>query len=87
LGWKVKRKTRHEAAMEMLQRRFDGDHPDVAWSLSNVGSCLQSLGRQAEALSKAEAALEMNQRLFKVDHPEVAANLHNVATSAPLLVI
>ena len=41
----------HTAATAMWKRLYgDRDHPDVASSLSNIASCLELLGRAADAL-------------------------------------
>lgn len=68
-----------QAALEMRQRLFTGDHPDVALSLSNVASCTLVQGRYDEALPQYRAALGMYQNLFDGDHPDVARGLNNVA--------
>jgi tetratricopeptide (TPR) repeat protein len=55
----------------MNQRLYDGDHPDVALSLTNVAGCLQSLGRSSEAVPRYEAALEMRRRVLPAGHPHI----------------
>src|SRR5262249_47104784 len=55
--------------LQMFQQLYPGDHPSVATSLNNVASCLQALGRAAEALPKYESALEMFRHVFPAGHP------------------
>jgi tetratricopeptide (TPR) repeat protein len=63
----------------MRRRVIQGDHPDLAGSLNNVGYCLQILGRPAEALRHYEESLAMRRRLFPGDHPDVATAISGVA--------
>ena len=84
-----------QAALEMRQRLFKGDHGDVAMSLNRVGECLLDLGRPAEALPKFEAALEMRRRLLPAGDLEIAGEIavlagplldhHEFAKAEPLL--
>jgi tetratricopeptide (TPR) repeat protein len=53
----------------------DQDSPSIAHSLNFIATCLEHVGRPADALARGEAALAMNQRLYKGDHQEVAASL------------
>jgi len=69
----------HEQALAMRQRLFDGDHPDVAASLSNLAVTLSGFGEYERARELDEQALAMRQRLFDGDHPDVAASLNNLA--------
>jgi tetratricopeptide (TPR) repeat protein len=73
-----------EAALEMNQRLFPGDHPASARCLNNVAFSLDQLGRPAEALPKYEAAVEMLQRVFPDSHPLVAASVRGLALSLHL---
>ena len=59
-------------ALEMYQRLFKGDHPDIIMSFNNSGSEYSALGDTAKALEYYMMALEMYQRLFKGDHPDIA---------------
>ncbi len=70
LGRSAEALPKHEAALEMYQRLFKGDHPDVATGLNNVAACLRSLGRPAEALPKFEASPEMYRRVLPPGHPD-----------------
>ena len=69
----------HEQALAMRQRLYEGDHPDVASSLSNLAIDLSELGEHGRARELDEQALAMRQRLYEGDHPDVAASLNNLA--------
>ncbi len=71
-----------QRGLEVAQRSHAGDHLDVAKGLGIVGTCLHTLGRDAEALPKLEESLAMLRRLLgKSDDREVAQALGNVAES------
>ena len=67
-------------SLEMRQRLFKGDHPDVARSLSNVGSGHVALGDTWKALEYLSQALKMNRRLFNGPHPDTVASLKGTVT-------
>jgi tetratricopeptide (TPR) repeat protein len=69
----------HQAALEMRQRIYHADHPDVVVSLANLGLCLEHLGRFDEALSNHDEALAMAQRVYMGDNMEVARRLRDRA--------
>jgi tetratricopeptide (TPR) repeat protein len=71
----------HEQALAMRQRLYEGDHPDVARSLNNVGVILTDLGDFAGARALFEQTLAMRQRLHEGDHWEIGLSLHNLAES------
>ena len=66
-------------ALQMRQRLFKGDYPDVANSLNNLAGLLHARGKYTEANPLFRAALQMRQRLFKGAHPDVAQSLNNLA--------
>ena len=53
----------------MRKRLFDGDHPAVAETLSDIVSCLRGLGRSKEALPYAIEADAMARRALPEGHP------------------
>jgi Domain of unknown function (DUF4062)/Tetratricopeptide repeat len=69
----------HERALEMWQQLHDGDHPNIADSLTLLAIDLRVLGEHRRARELDEQALAMYQRLFDGDHPEVARLLSNLA--------
>jgi tetratricopeptide (TPR) repeat protein len=56
----------YEAAMQMYQRLYKGDHPATAQSRRNLADCLGALGRPAEAEQGYQDATLMFQRLLTV---------------------
>src|SRR5262249_58727595 len=73
------------AMRQKSYRRSDlkAAHPDLARSLSNLGSVLKAMGEPARALPYYEKALAMDQKLypqsrFKDGHPDLANSLHNL---------
>jgi tetratricopeptide (TPR) repeat protein len=70
-----------EQALAMRQRLYEGDHPDVARSLNNVGVVLTDLGDFAGARELFEQTLAMRKRLHEGDHWEIGLSLHNLAES------
>jgi tetratricopeptide (TPR) repeat protein len=69
----------HEQALQMCQRLFQGDHPEIATSLNNLAIDLSAIGEMKRARELDEEALAMCQRLYEGDHPDTAANLANLA--------
>ena len=72
-----------EKRLQIAEQRYsDQDHPDIAWSLDNVGYSLWFLGNAQEALAYHKQALAMSKRLYKdQDHPHIAAYLNGVGWS------
>lgn len=62
---------KHQAALEMRERIYKGDHPYVAASLNNMAGCLVSLGRLDEAGEYYLKGNAMDARLKRRAHPEV----------------
>ena len=70
-----------EQALAVCMRLYEGDHPEVARSLSNLAVDLSRRGAHERALELDERALAMRQRLYEGDHPEVARSLNNLAVA------
>ena len=70
-----------EQALAVCMRLYEGDHPEVARSLSNLAVDLSRRGAHERALELDERALAMRQRLYEGDHPEVARSLSNLAVA------
>jgi tetratricopeptide (TPR) repeat protein len=69
----------HEQALTMRQQLYEGEHPDVAASLTALATDLSELGELKRARELDEQALAMYQRLYEGDNPNVAYSLHNLA--------
>ena len=54
------------------------DSPDVAMSLMNVGTVLQTMGKYEEALVQHKKSLDIKIRVVGGDHPDVAALFYNI---------
>jgi tetratricopeptide (TPR) repeat protein len=74
LGRKDEALRRLDAALEMYQRIYHGDHPHVAAVLNNLAGCLRAAGRTDEALPKYEAALAMRRRILPSGHIDIHAS-------------
>jgi tetratricopeptide (TPR) repeat protein len=57
------------------------DHPDIAKTLNNIGSCHEGSGDLAMALEFKLRALDMRKRLYKEDmmHPDLASSYTNLS--------
>jgi tetratricopeptide (TPR) repeat protein len=64
-----------ERCLEMEQRIYGDEHPEVASSLSGIGGVYQEMGDLKKALEYGERCLEMEQRIYGDEHPEVATTL------------
>jgi tetratricopeptide (TPR) repeat protein len=69
----------HEQALAIRRRLYEGDHPDIAASLSNLADDLRDLGELNQARELHEQALAIRRRLYEGDHPDIAASLSNLA--------
>ena len=66
-------------ALEIDERSFGPDHPNVAIRLNNLAQLLQTTNRLAEAEPLMRRALEIDEQSFGPDHPNVAIDLNNLA--------
>jgi len=64
-----------ESALEIRQRVYGGDHPDVAESLDNLADLESAEGRYGPADSLYRAAVAMRRRTLGDSHPDVASSL------------
>ncbi len=62
----------HQQAVAVHQQLYDGDHPDLAASLTGFAWDLHELGDHTQARRLHEQALAMVQRLYEGDHPQIA---------------
>jgi tetratricopeptide (TPR) repeat protein len=66
-------------SLEIDERNFGKDHPEVAIALNNLAGLLHTTNRIAEAEPLLRRALEIHERSLGKDHPEVATVLNNLA--------
>jgi tetratricopeptide (TPR) repeat protein len=67
-----------EQALTMYQALYQGNHPDIAESLNDVGIAYEKLGQIEKGLQYQEQALTMRQALYQGNHPDIAESLNNV---------
>jgi tetratricopeptide (TPR) repeat protein len=66
-------------ALEVDERSFGPDHPNVARSINNLAQVLTDTNRIAEAEPLMRRALEIGERSLGTNHPTVAIRLNNLA--------
>ena len=69
----------YRRALEIDERSYGPDHPNVAIRLNNLAQLLQATNRLAEAEPLMRRALEIDERSYGPDHPNVARDLNNLA--------
>jgi hypothetical protein len=70
-----------ERSLQIREKTFGPDHPDVAWSISEVGRDLHYLGDEPGARKMWERALAIREKAYGPNHPVVALGLENMAQS------
>ena len=65
--------------VEILEKAYGPDHPNVATSLNNLAQLLQDTNRLGEAEPLMRRALEIDEKAYGPDHPNVAIDLNNLA--------
>ena len=66
-------------ALELQQSLHEGDHPDVAGAMNELGHLMTSLGRYAEAEDLLGQALRTYRAVHGDEHVDVATTLNNRA--------
>ena len=74
----------HRAALAIEETVLGATHPDVAYSLHNVGIVLAEQGDHAAAQQRFERALEIVTTVFGPHHPRVAGALTSIANTRRL---
>jgi hypothetical protein len=59
------------------------DHPDTAWSLTNLGLLLRDLGQLEAARPYLERALAIREKVLGPDHPNTAAARRAIESISP----
>ena len=65
-------------ALEIDEKSYGPDHPDVARDLNNLAGLMQASDRLTEAEPLFRRALEIVEKSYGPDHPTVANRLHNL---------
>jgi tetratricopeptide (TPR) repeat protein len=73
-----KAKAAFERGLDLNEKAFGSDHPDVAVSLNNLGLVLKALGDIPGAKIAYERALAINEKVLGPDHPKVGASINNL---------
>jgi serine/threonine protein kinase len=66
-------------ALRIKERVLGKDHPDVAYTLSNLADTLRALGRLKEALDDINRGIEILERTLGASHPQLVVQLVNRA--------
>lgn len=69
-----------ERAIEIVEKHFEADHPELAISYSNLAAILKDLGDLTGARKQMERAIEIWEKHFEADHPILAISYSNLAT-------
>jgi tetratricopeptide (TPR) repeat protein len=66
-------------ALEIDEKSYGLEHPDVARDLNNLATLLQATNRLVEAEPLMRRALEIDEKSYGLEHPRVATELNNLA--------
>ncbi|CAF1294577.1 unnamed protein product [Adineta steineri] len=68
----------HEQGLQILQKQFPSNHPELATTYNNIGNDYQKMGEYSKALLSHEKALEIQQKAFPSTHPSLATSYNNI---------
>ena len=68
----------YKRSLAIREKTLSPDHPDVAWSLNNLGVLYDRQGRYVEAEPLHKRALAIREKTLAPDHPDVALSLSNL---------
>ena len=68
-----------QRAVELAEKQFGPEHPDVATSLNNIALIYQAQGRYAEAEPLLKRSLAIREKTLGPEHPDVATSLNILA--------
>ena len=71
-------KQSHEQALAIRRKSLPPDHPDIAYSLNNLGKVQYELREYAAAKQSHEQALAIRRKSLPPDHPDIAYSLNNL---------
>ena len=72
-------------ALEIRRKLYPDGHPDLAFSLNDLGTVLQAMGSYENAVPLFEQALAMRHKLYPASnypdgHPELASSINNLGS-------
>ncbi|HEV2992556.1 MAG TPA: tetratricopeptide repeat protein, partial [Candidatus Angelobacter sp.] len=73
-------KSDFERALQIGERVYGSDHPNVAAVANNIGQILKEQGDLAGALEYSQRALQIDEQVYGPDHPSVARDANNIGT-------
>ena len=76
-------KSVHERALEIDEKVYGPDHPEVATDVNNLGGVLEDLGDLAGARKSYERALKIFQHFLGEDHPKTKLVRKNLESLQP----
>lgn len=79
LGDYLQAKAYFERALDIRRTLLPDGHPDIIWSLHDLGHALKYLGMLPEAQRCLERALELRRRTLGTSHPDTVGNLIDLA--------
>jgi tetratricopeptide (TPR) repeat protein len=68
-----------EKSLDVAEKDFGPDHPNVAASLTGLAQLYESQGKYSEAELLFEQSLAIREKALGPDHPDVAASLNDLA--------
>ena len=66
-------------ALEVAEREFGPEHPDVATSLNNLAGLYHAQGQYAAAEPLLKRSLAIWEKVLGPEHPDVATSLENIS--------
>ncbi len=68
-----------EQSLEIKEKAFGTDHPDVAKSLNNLARLYRTQGKYDEAEQLFKRSLAIREKVLPTDHPDIAEALNGLA--------
>ncbi|CAF0714535.1 unnamed protein product [Adineta steineri] len=69
-----------EKALEIQEKNFPPNHPDLATSYNNIGSVYNSMGEQSKAISFFEKALEIQEKTLPLNYADLGKTYNNIGS-------
>jgi tetratricopeptide (TPR) repeat protein len=68
-----------DRALQVRRTRLPPDHPEIIWSLHDLGHVLKDLGKLADAQDRLQRALDLRRATLGSSHPDTVGNLIDLA--------